>query len=169
MSNPNNILPFSGTVTIGQYYHFGAPVKTGVQDVISYARNNVLVTGSSQITTGNFLSGVFFWEPSVGMQLQSEPKVTSVSFGDGYNQRFDDGINNQLMTLELKFEQRSDTEAYGIEHFLREYGGVTAFSYTPPPPYDRVTGKMWICSKWSCQKNFKNNNSLSATFDQVVI
>ena len=168
MSNSNNMLPVSGTVTVGQFYHYGAPVKTGASDIVCYATSDILVGSSGDINSSNFSSGNFFWEPSVGVQINSEPKNTNIQFGDGYLQRTPDGINNQLLKFDLKFEQRSDIETYGIEHFLREYGGVTNFSFTPPKPYDRVTGKKWICQQWSLQKNFVDNNSISAMFQQVI-
>lgn len=169
MSNPNNVLPISGTVAVGQFYHYGSPVKTGSINLISYATKDITVNSSGDINTTNFKSGIFFWEPSVGMQVQSEPKITDTKFGDGYSQRRSDGINNQLLKIDLRFEQRSDTESYGIEHFFNEYGGIAAFQFTPPPPYHRVTGKKWICPSWSSQKNFIDNNTISAIFQQVVI
>ena len=40
----------------------------------------------------------FKWRPEDACQINNEPKVRVAKFGNGYEQRAKDGINNQLKT-----------------------------------------------------------------------
>ena len=41
----------------------------------------------------------FFWSPSYNVSVSHAPSVKSISFGDGYEQRIKDGINNNRLNL----------------------------------------------------------------------
>ena len=107
----------------------------------------------------------FFWKPSYGVQVSNTPRAKSIRFGDGYEQRFRDGINNNLLILSISFDSVEEKEATAISHFLDDKGGVDDFFYLPPSPH-QVLSK-FICREWQTVFNFDNNFSVSATFEQV--
>lgn len=109
----------------------------------------------------------FFWKPSLGLNVDQSPKAMEVGIGDGYTKIFSEGINNSLLTLDVNFNNRSDSEAKAILHFLEQHYGCTPFNFTPPAPYD--TRQNFVCQEWSHVYNYKNNHSISAKFEQYPL
>lgn len=109
----------------------------------------------------------FFWKPSLGLSVEQKPNVNEISLGAGYIQIYKDGINQNLLKLNLNFSNRSDEEAYAILHFLEQHYGCVPFMFTPPAPYD--TPHNFICQEWSHTYNYKNNHSVTALFEQFAL
>lgn len=108
----------------------------------------------------------FIWVPSYGSNLDQQPRVLTTKFGDGYESRIDDGINNNLLTIKLTFEQRSLAEITAIIHFLTTRNGKESFIYTHLQPYN--IAKKYICRQWNDSQAFYGNYNLTATFEEVV-
>lgn len=94
--------------------------------------------------------------------LTSKPRVRSALFGDGYEQRLSNGINNAPRSWALGFT-RPTAEADEILGFLEARNGVEAFDWTPP--YG-VTGR-WVARDWSAQMISVVAKSISVTFEEV--
>ena len=62
--------------------------------------------------------GYFFWKPSISLSVAQKPKMNEIGLGAGYTQIYRDGINNNLLSLDLQFNNRTDSEARAILHFL---------------------------------------------------
>ena len=107
----------------------------------------------------------FFWKPSYGVQVSNTPKVRSVRYGDGYEQRFKDGIFNNLLRVTMNIDSAGEKEATAISHFLDEKAGVNDFFFMPPPPHEVLS--KFVCKEWQTVLNFDDNYSISATFEQV--
>jgi len=107
----------------------------------------------------------FIWDPSYNQSTKIQPKVLSVKFGDGYEQRIKDGINNDLLSLSLTFQKRSSVETTAINHFLSERKGAESFVFTPPAPF--ATANKFICKSFSTNYVFYDNYTVTATFNQV--
>ena len=156
-------------------------VKFG--DYYWYARKDVPINSSPSLTNSLNWGGViktsktthsdavsttsphFIWEASYNMQTSHAPRVKSIVFGDGYEQKFKDGINNNLLQLSLNFESRNTKEATAILHFLESRNGSEAFFFRPPSPYNTL--RKFTCAEFSSTVIFKNNINISATFKQV--
>jgi phage-related protein len=106
----------------------------------------------------------FFWKPSLGLSVSQKPRMQDIGVGDAYIQIFNDGINESLLTLDLDFNNRNDSEARSIIHFLEQHYGCVPFGFTPPAPYE--TRQNFVCQEWSHSYNFKGNHSISAKFEQ---
>ncbi|MDX2074707.1 MAG: phage tail protein [Alphaproteobacteria bacterium] len=106
----------------------------------------------------------FTWTPSHPATADEMPKVKVAKFGDGYEQRQADGINNNLLKWSLNFTNRTLTEAAQIITFLRARAGVEAFDWTDP---DGNAGK-YVCRSWSRSLPYGNVRSITATFEQVA-
>tara|TARA_R110000796_G_scaffold37006_5_gene93676 strand:- start:784 stop:1332 length:549 start_codon:yes stop_codon:yes gene_type:complete len=109
----------------------------------------------------------FFFKPSYGGSISSEPKVKTIFFGEGYEQRVPESINNNLINLDLTFENRKSSEAKAILHFLKERSGSEPFLYTPTEPYSSL--KLFICPQWSHTSEFFDNNSITAKYREVPL
>lgn len=109
------------------------------------------------------MSNTFTWVPVFGAGTETEPRVNTVNYGDGYSQRVADGINTALQVKSVLF-QGTTAVIDAIEAFLKIENGVTYFLWTPPGK----TQKKWLCKKWSRVENAYNNESLSTTFYEVV-
>jgi phage-related protein len=109
---------------------------------------------------------LFFWKPSYDSTMTMEPRVKSIKFGDGYEQRVKDGVYNTLLKTTLTFDKKSNAEAKAISHFLHSRAGVYYFLYTPLPPYDKR--RRFICRVFDISTTFFDNNKITAAFEEVV-
>ena len=114
----------------------------------------------------------FIWSPSYNLQANHKPRVNSVVFGNGYEQRFQDGIFNDLLTINVKFEHRDIKEARAINHFLKSRKAVESFIFEdlPEPHNDLVSAgyrKMFVCKSWTSEFVFYNNYTITADFEQT--
>lgn len=107
----------------------------------------------------------FFFQPSYGISTAVEPKVQIIKFGDGYEQRVQDGINNSLLKLSVSFNSRTSMETAAILNFLKERSAVESFLFTPPEPYAIL--RNFVCRSWNHTIVFFDNNDITTTFEQV--
>lgn len=111
----------------------------------------------------------FFWKPSYSSQIMHSPRILRLKFGNGYEQRIEDGINSNLISLDLTFENRDENEATSILHFLQERNGKESFVYNVPSIYSRNTfATRYLCSSWNSIYNFYKNYTIRATFEEVA-
>ena len=104
--------------------------------------------------------------------MQHEPRTNTITFGNGYQQRFKDGIYNNLLKFSLKFEHRDTKEAKAINHFLKARDGVESFVFEniPEPHNDLQNGgytKIFVCKSWTSEFVFYNNYTITAEFEEV--
>jgi phage-related protein len=104
----------------------------------------------------------FTYNVSAATQLRRQPRVLVAPYGDGYEQRVQDGINANPQSWNVVFT-RGDTDVAAIEAFFELKAGVTAFTWTPPGKSEIKV----VCRSWSRGFSGVNNNTLNATFDQV--
>lgn len=109
----------------------------------------------------------FIWTPSYNNRVSHAPKSKIIKFGDGYEQRSQDGINNELLSFDFSFNYRGLLEAEAILNFLFRMQGYLSFIYTAKPPYD--TQKLYVCRNYDSSQNFFNDYAISATFEEVVV
>jgi phage-related protein len=107
---------------------------------------------------------VFTYIPSFEATENSQPRARRVQFGDGYEQRIRYGLNTNLKEWSLTFANRTDVERDQITAFLDARGGVEAFDWTAPVG---GAGK-FVCEQWQVTLRNCNNNTIQATFREVV-
>lgn len=105
----------------------------------------------------------FHWKIKPGMTVNSEPRVTAVKYGDGYEQRKPAGINTDLKKYGVTFSVTRDDARY-LEGFLARHGGYKAFLWTPPYLYRPIKV---VCRKWSNTVNARRVD-YNAEFEQVI-
>ena len=78
------------------------------------------------------LDGVSVARPDKNLNRTSAPRVLKATFGDGYEQRIADGINNIQEEYSIAFNNRTKEEIDDITAFLASKNGVTSFDFTIP-------------------------------------
>lgn len=106
----------------------------------------------------------FTFTPDYGISKSVKPRVTTISFGDGYAQRFAKGLNTQPQNWDLRFSQREAVDSDAIEAFLQARGGTESFEWTPPDAVDPI---FVICAGYSKTIEKYNRYSISCVFEQV--
>jgi len=101
--------------------------------------------------------------PTYGVQKRSAPRVRSIQFGSGYQQRAQFGIQQNPKVYNLTFEV-SENDADTIEAFLDARGAVENFDFTPP---GETSVSKFICREWSKSIPYLNRATVTATFEQV--
>jgi phage-related protein len=107
----------------------------------------------------------FFWKPSYNSEASMKPRAKSIKFGDGYEQRAPDGINNVLLAFDLSFATKRENEATAILHFLHVRAAWESFVFNAPNPYN--VNKRYVCREWTPSFIFKDNFTIRATFEEV--
>ena len=101
-----------------------------------------------------------------GLQRASTPKVHALNFGDGYEQRIADGINNLTQNMSVSFTTRPKAEIDDLVAFFESLGGVTKFRMTLDDTNGAETIKV-VCKSWNQTWVYDNFYSLSAQFERV--
>lgn len=108
---------------------------------------------------------VFDWAESPGSSLEVVPHVVASKFGDGYEQRADDGLNPQHQVWDLVFNSIDVVVASEIDDFLRPGLGRVTFDWTPPRQTAALKFKCTSLRRSITDRLGEDN--VSARFEQV--
>ncbi|HII3710072.1 TPA: phage tail protein [Pasteurella multocida] len=106
---------------------------------------------------------VFEYAPQWGMEMKKKPRVNTLSFGDGYEQRIPQGINNNLRVYSVSFSG-SEELINEIDKFLNDHGAVKSFLWTP---YNSTQQGYFKCEEWGVSHK-TGFFTLSAEFKEVI-
>ena len=101
-----------------------------------------------------------------GFSRSNQPTIHSITFGDGFEQRVANGINNLQQTMNVSFSTRPKAEIDDIVAFFESLGGVSKFQMTIDDSNANETIKV-VCKSWQQTWDYDNFYSLSATFERV--
>ena len=107
--------------------------------------------------------------PDRPMSNAIKPRILKVQFGDGYEQRIQDGINNLKQEFSVTFNNRPKAEIDDIVAFLNNKAGTTAFNFTYPDSNaggGETTIKV-VCEDWSQRYSYDDFYSASMKFRRV--
>jgi len=104
----------------------------------------------------------FTWLPTSNPVINKKPRVLTVSFGDGYEQRVGDGINTINTDWNLTFKGTL-AEIQEIDAFLTSKAGVTSFTWTP---FGFSEIKV-VCDDWSQPVISANTSTITTKFRRV--
>jgi len=103
--------------------------------------------------------------PKYGLAIENNPKITTITFGDGYEQRLTEGLNQNPRKLPLIFENITESESDTLISFLNSrVTNADSFVFTPP---NDVVGNFVIDSKYKKTINYPNRATVSVTFREV--
>lgn len=105
----------------------------------------------------------FTWKADLGAALSSKSLVTSVSFGDGYEQRVGESLNRIKDSWQLTFS-RPAKEILEIRAFLKDRAGLESFQWTTP----LGETQNFVCREWTGPTQQELGlYVITATFEQV--
>lgn len=146
-------------VTNGSYYY--------------YAKSNHTSGGSfdsslwdGTISDNGVTKPYFFWRPSYDVEVLNEPKIKLMKFGDGYEQRLQDGINNNLLSISVPFDKLTLDQVTAISHFLSVRNARESFIFFAPQPFYRQA--RFVCRSWPIRYIFRDNYNIQCRFEEVV-
>ena len=102
--------------------------------------------------------------PVYNTRINARPKVNTLSFGDGFEQRLTEGLNHNPLSVNLTFEL-SQTDANTAITFLnaRVEDGAS-FDYTLP---SETSSRKFVCTSFPRSIPFLNRVTLSCVFREV--
>ena len=102
--------------------------------------------------------------PVYNTRINARPKVNTLSFGDGFEQRLTEGLNQNPLSVNLTFEL-SQTDADTAITFLnaRVEDGAS-FDYTLP---SESSSRKFVCTSFPRSIPFLNRVTLSCVFREV--
>jgi len=102
--------------------------------------------------------------PKYDYTITRQPAVNVISFGDGFEQRLTEGLNQNPITLNLKFDL-SQTDSTTAVNFLN--ARITdGASFTFLVPNENVT-KNFVCLSYNTAIPFLNRVTLTCSFKEV--
>lgn len=101
-----------------------------------------------------------------GFTRSNTPRVHTITFGDGFEQRIADGINNLPQIMGVTFNTRPKAEIDDLVAFFETLNGVSKFQMTVDDTNGTETIKV-VCKSWDQTWDYDNFYSLSATFERV--
>ncbi|ENE0778204.1 TPA: phage tail protein [Providencia stuartii] len=116
------------------------------------------------------MTPIFNWVPQKDYTVTETPNVSVVTFGDGYEQRQQKGINpllskySALTFIGVDGLCGKPNIAKEVRAFLKERGAVESFFWTPS---DTGQQGRYVCRSWSYTKN-GIVHKLIAEFEEVV-
>lgn len=103
--------------------------------------------------------------PDFPIDIQHKPRTLKQEMGDGVVVRVKDGINHDLIILELVWSNLSLTEANSIYDFLKARQGTETFTWQPPDP-TFTASKTFACDVFGRRRESANTYSITATFEE---
>lgn len=120
------------------------------------------------ISLNSVLYPNFWWKSSYGIDFLTNPRIKINQFGNGYQQRVQESINNNLKQINISFENRSELETVSILHFLQQRNSKESFVYNLPTIYSKPSVKtMFTCPTWVVQPVSYNVYTIKAEFSEV--
>ena len=102
--------------------------------------------------------------PKYNYTITRQPAVNVISFGDGFEQRLTEGLNQNPITLNIKFDL-SQTDSTTAVNFLN--ARITdGASFTFLVPNENVT-KNFVCLSYNTAIPFLNRVTLTCSFREV--
>ena len=108
-------------------------------------------------------------QPDKGFGRSTNMRIHLAQFGDGYETRLADGINNKNQTLSVAFSTRPKAEIDDLVAFFESLGGVTKFRFDLEDSNETSSTEsiFCICDTWNQTWAFDDFYTLTATFRRV--
>lgn len=104
--------------------------------------------------------------PDMGLSVTNTPKTRISNLGDGYTVKTSNGLLNKNRSWDISFKNRPSSVIDTISAFLEDKAGYKSFVWIPPT---EATSLRVVCSNWSVIRESEDQQSIVATFREVVI
>ena len=102
--------------------------------------------------------------PIYNTRIDSNPEVNVVKFGDGFEQRLTEGLNQNPLTVNLVFEVASSVANNAISFLNDRITDGAAFNYTLP---GETSPRKFVCGGYPRTIPFLNRTRLTCVFREV--
>jgi len=103
--------------------------------------------------------------PDYGLEIEHSPKINTITFGDGFEQRLTEGLNQNARRLSLTFSNITESQSLTLINFLNDRAtNADSFVYTPS---NGVAGNFVIDSKYKKTINYANLATVKVVFREV--
>lgn len=121
------------------------------------------------MTIGFIYTGTTYITPDKGLTRASKPKTLVAKFGDGYEQRISDGINNIKQEFNLSFKLRTKEIIDDVVAFLDARKGSLSFPFNFPDSNSGTgeTAIKVVCEDYSISYAYGDFYTLTAKFRRV--
>ena len=108
-------------------------------------------------------------QPDKQLSRKNTPRVHLAQFGDGYEQRLQDGINSLKQEISVSFQTRPKAEIDDLVAFFESLNGVTKFRFDLA---DSNAGSSTetikvVCPNWTQRWEYDDYYTLEAKFERV--
>ena len=102
--------------------------------------------------------------PVYNTRINARPKVNTLSFGDGFEQRLTEGLNQNPLSVNLTFELSQTDADTDITFLNSRVEDGASFDYTLP---SESSSRKFVCTSFPRSIPFLNRVTLSCTFREV--
>jgi len=102
--------------------------------------------------------------PVYNTRINARPKVNTLSFGDGFEQRLTEGLNQNPLSVNLTFELTQTDADTAIAFLNARVEDGASFDYTLP---SESTSRKFVCTSFPRSIPFLNRVTLSCVFREV--
>ena len=102
--------------------------------------------------------------PSYNTRIDAKPKVNILSFGDNFEQRLTEGLNQNPLTVNLTFELSQTDATTAITFLNSRVDDGASFDYTLP---GESSTRKFVCTSFPRSIPFLNRVRLSCVFREV--
>ena len=108
-------------------------------------------------------------QPDKSLTRETKARTFTVQFGDGYEQRLVNGINNLFQEIDVSFKTRPKAEIDDLVSFFESLQGVSKFRFDLADSNagsNTETIKV-VCQEWTQKWEYDDFYTLDATFRRV--
>ena len=102
--------------------------------------------------------------PVYNTRINARPKVNTLSFGDGFEQRLTEGLNQNPLSVNLTFELSQIDADTAITFLNARVEDGASFDYTLP---SETSSRKFVCTSFPRSIPFLNRVTLSCVFREV--
>mgnify|MGYP003125471041 CR=1 FL=1 len=102
--------------------------------------------------------------PIYNTRIDAKPKVNILSFGDGFEQRLTEGLNQNPLSVNLVFELSQADASTAITFLNARVDDGASFDYTLP---SESSSRKFVCTSFPRSIPFLNRVRLSCVFREV--
>ena len=102
--------------------------------------------------------------PVYNTRINARPKVNTLSFGDGFEQRLTEGLNQNPLSVNLSFELSQIDADTAIAFLNARVEDGASFDYTLP---SETSSRKFVCTSFPRSIPFLNRVTLSCVFREV--
>jgi phage-related protein len=109
------------------------------------------------------MAEIFTGVPDISSKRSQAPRMKRLMLGNGYAQKYGDGINSNPETWDIVLSAKSEAEKQYYENFFSD-NCLTYFLWTSPE--SGSTQKAYECVSWDTVALGNGNYTISAVFNQ---